>query len=121
MNPHYYFKIFEFSRQKMYISVHSVENAIQRPMNAYDRASRQFFFNIVKQSTGKFLHEPIISKKLNFPTKNVHSVENAIQLTMNAYDRAFRQFFFNFFFCFIRMKISNKLCVTMDGTQILLF
>ena len=31
--------------------VHAVENAIQRPMNAYDRASRQLFFGIVKQST----------------------------------------------------------------------
>ena len=58
--------------------VHSVENAIQRPMNAYDRASRQFFFNIVKQSTGKFCHETTtISKYLNFPAKIIHSLENA--------------------------------------------
>ena len=50
--------------------VHSVENAIQRPMNAYDRASRQFFFNIVKQSTGIFRQEStIISKYFNFPAK----------------------------------------------------
>ena len=59
--------------------VHSVENAIQRPMNAYDRASRQFFFNIVKQSTGIFRQEStIIFKKITdlkdykFPTKKIH-------------------------------------------------
>ena len=52
--------------------VHSVENAIQRPMNAYDRASRQFFFNIVKQSTGKSCQEPAISNNLNFPAKKMY-------------------------------------------------
>ena len=31
--------------------VQSVENTIQRPMNAYDRASRTFFFATVKQNT----------------------------------------------------------------------
>ena len=42
--------------------------------------------------------------------------------TLSFFELATLEFFFqkNFFFCFIPMKISNKKCVRMDGTQFLL-
>ena len=39
------------TQKLLHFLVQAVENAIQRPMNAYDRASRHLFFGIVKQST----------------------------------------------------------------------